>query len=167
MAKHPQRKTYLVDHEVQGGLLHKAAWYWLLSLAIFGSLNVIGWIFIAPGVDVLVRIRELLPSFFGILIVAMLSSLVVLPVLLHDLAKYTNRFAGPVFRLQRNLEALAAGKTVQPLSFRTGDHWHDLANAFNQVAARLEAAEAGATKPAARLFEPCENPEFAESSAAS
>lgn len=166
MAKHPQRRIYLVDHDVQGGLLNKAAWYWLLSLAIFGSLNVIGWIFIAPGVDVLVRIRELLPSFFGVLIVAMLSSLIVLPVLLHDLAKYTNRFAGPVFRLQRNLEALAAGKTVQPLSFRAGDHWHDLANAFNQVAARLETAEAAAAKRTSELYDCREAPEFEESSAA-
>jgi hypothetical protein len=165
MTRQPQRKVYLVDHEVQGGLLHKAAWYWLLSLAVVGSLNVVGWIFVAPGVDVLVQIRELLPSFFGVLFVAMVSSLIVLPALLHDLAKHTNRFAGPVFRLQRSLKALAEGKTIQPLSFRDGDYWHDLAEAFNQVAARLETAEAAARCQPTDEFQPYDPADHEETSA--
>lgn len=146
MATPSQRKTYFVDPEVQGTLLYKATWYWLLSLTVVGSLNVLGWIFVAPGVDVLVQIRELLPSFFGVLGVAMLSSLIVLPVLLYDLAKLTNRFAGPILRLQRSLNALAEGNPIQPLSFREGDHWHALAEAVNRIAARLEAADIAATE---------------------
>jgi hypothetical protein len=164
MKKQPQRRVYLIDQEVQGGLLHKAAWYWLLSLAVVGSLNVIGWIFIAPGVDVLVRIRELMPSFFGVLLVAMTSSLIVLPVLLYDLTKYTNRFAGPVYRLERTLNALADGKTVQPLSFREGDYWHELAEAFNRVAARLETAEAAATTRNTEILMSYESADLEETS---
>jgi hypothetical protein len=166
MTRKAQRKVYLVDRNVQGGLLNKAAWYWLLSLAVVGSLNVLGWIFVAPGVDVLVQIRELLPSFFAVLFVAMVSSLIVLPVLLYDLAKHTNRFAGPVFRLQRGLDALAAGKTVQPLTFREGDYWHDLAEAFNEVAARLEAAEAAVRNNPTDRTELFQTAEFEETSAA-
>jgi signal transduction histidine kinase len=142
MIRHSKRKVYFVDREVQGGLLHKSAWYWLLSLAVVGSLNVLGWIFIAPGADVLVKMREHLPSFFAVLLVAMASSLIVLPVLLFDLSRHTNRFAGPIFRLQRSLNALAEGKPVEPLTFRKGDNWHELAEAFNRVLIRLRAAEA-------------------------
>ena len=141
MASQSQRKTYLIDREVQGGLLHKAAWYWLLSIALVGSFNVLGWIFVAPGVEALVQIREQLPSFFGVLFVAVISSLAVLPALLYDLARHTNRFAGPVSRLQRAMNDLADGKRVAPLSFRRDDYWNELADAFNRIAQRLEAVQ--------------------------
>ena len=144
----PQRRKYFVDREVQGGLLGKAAGYWLLSLAVVGALNVVGWIFVAPGADVLVRMRDQLPSFFGVLIVALLSSLIVLPVLLYDLAKYSNRFAGPVYRLQRNLNALAEGQSVAPMSFRENDYWQALAESFNKVASAPRSGRTGGSQPA-------------------
>jgi nitrate/nitrite-specific signal transduction histidine kinase len=141
MAKRTQRKIYLVDREVQGGLISKAACYWLLSLAVVGSLNVLGWIFVAPGVDVLVQMRQHLPSLLGTLVVALISSLIVLPVLLYDLTKYTNRFAGPICRLQRGMNDVAEGKFVPPMVFREGDSWQDLADSFNRIVARLEVLE--------------------------
>jgi signal transduction histidine kinase len=141
MGKQIQRKTFVVDRDVQGGLLAKAACYWLLSLTMVGALNVLGWVFIAPGVDVLVQIRQQLPSLFGTFLVALASTLIVLPVLLYDLAKHTNRFAGPVFRLQRCMKEIAEGKSVRLISFRKDDYWQELAGSFNQVVARLEAAE--------------------------
>ena len=141
MPTKPQRKTYLVDRKVQGGLLIKAATYWLLSLAVVGGLTFIGWIFVAPGVDVLVQVREHLPSLFGMVVVAILCSLMVLPVLLYDLSKHTNRFAGPVFRLKRHLQALAEGQSVAPLSFREGDYWAEIAESFNGVLRKLQALE--------------------------
>ncbi|MDZ4658390.1 MAG: hypothetical protein SH868_12500 [Bythopirellula sp.] len=147
MAAKVHRTKYLVDRTVQGSLLTKAARYWLLSLALVGALNLLGWIFISPGVDVLVQIREQLPSLFGTLVVALASSLLALPVLLYDLTKHTNRFAGPVFRLQRCLQDVAAGKSVQPLAFRDGDYWQELAESFNGMLARLEAAEQRETAP--------------------
>jgi signal transduction histidine kinase len=141
MARRTQRKTYMIDREVQGGLIGKAACYWLLSLAVVGSLNILGWIFVAPGVDVLVQMRQHLPSFFGTLVVAIASSLIVLPVLLYDLTKYTNRFAGPIYRLQRGMNDVAEGKFVPPMVFRKGDSWQDLADSFNRIVARLEVLE--------------------------
>jgi hypothetical protein len=123
MATRTQRKIYLVDHDVQGGLLGKAACYWLLSLAVVGSLNILGWIFVAT------------------LFVALVSSLIVLPVLLYDLTKYTNRFAGPIYRLQRGMNDVADGKFVPPMVFRDGDSWQDLADSFNRIVARLEVLE--------------------------
>ena len=115
--------------------------YWLLSLAVVGALNMLGWIFVAPGVDVLVQMREQLPSLFGTLLVALTSSLIVLPVLLYDFAKHTNRFAGPIYRLQRSMNELAEGKSVQPLTFRDGDSWQGLAESFNKIVARLDSLE--------------------------
>lgn len=136
-----QRKQLLVDREVQGSLMTKAAFYWLLSLAVVAALNVLGWIFVSPGGDLLAELRRELPSVFAMWIVAALSSLVVLPVLLYDLARHSNRFAGPIYRLQRAMRAVADGKTIQPVVFREGDYWHDMADSFNQIVTRLEIAE--------------------------
>jgi hypothetical protein len=144
MANREQRKTYLVDREVQGYLLIRGGCYWLLSIAVVGALNVVGWVYLAPGVDALVKIRGTLPSFLGVFAIVVASSLIVLPVLLYDLVKYTNRFAGPVHRLQRALQDVAAGRVVSPLTFREGDYWHELATSFNGIVARLEVAERGA-----------------------
>lgn len=141
MAKRTQRKVYLVDRDVQGGLMSKAAYYWLLSLAVVGSLNLLGWIFVSPGVDVLVQMRQHLPSLFGTLVVALVSSLIVLPILLYDLVKHTHRFAGPIFRLQRAMNDVAEGKTIPPVVFREGDAWQDLADSFNRIVSRLEVLE--------------------------
>lgn len=141
MSRQTQRKTYLIDKSVQTTLLYKAAWYWILSLAVVAALNVMGWIFVSPGVHKLVEIREQLPSIFATFFMALISSLIVLPFLLADLAKHTNRFAGPVFRLQRAMKDLANGKSVAPLEFRDGDYWTELAESFNQVATRLEDSE--------------------------
>jgi nitrogen fixation/metabolism regulation signal transduction histidine kinase len=73
--------------------------------------------------------------------VAMLSSLIVLPVLLYDLTKHTNKFAGPVYRLQKAMQDVAAGKSIAPIEYRDGDYWTGLAEAFNGMLARLEAAQ--------------------------
>lgn len=165
MSHSNQRHKYLVDREVQGGLLGKAAGYWMLSLAVVGSLNVVGWIFVAPGVDALVRIREQIPSFVGILVVALVSSMVVLPVVLYDLVKYSNRFAGPIHRLQRSLQAVANGDQVAPLSFRDDDYWQELAEHFNRVVARLSETDRSATEEVDDDYSAGLNREFVESAA--
>ncbi len=138
MAKNYLRKAFFIDHAVQGELLRKAATAWLLSLAFVGTLTILGWIFIAPGLEQLIRIREFLPSLLGIMIISLAASFAVLPVLLYDLIKLTNRFAGPVFRLQCSMKDLAEGKDVKPISFREGDYWLELAESFNGIAARLK-----------------------------
>jgi signal transduction histidine kinase len=141
----------LVDQEVQGGLLGKAACYWLLSLAVVTALNVLGWIYITPGADALIRMRAQVPSLLGALLVAVVSSLILLPVLMYDLAKHTNRFAGPIYRLQRCMNDLAAGKPVRPIAFRKDDYWKALAESFNQVISRIDTLE-----------QPCTSTEFVE-----
>ena len=56
-----------------------------------------------------------------------------LPILLLDVLITSNRFAGPLYRLRRSMRALAAGEHVQPVVFRDGDFWHEIADEFNAV----------------------------------
>jgi methyl-accepting chemotaxis protein len=54
----------------------------------------------------------------------------------------SHRIAGPLYRLQRHLEAVGAGKDPADVHFRKGDLYQQLAEACNKVMARLREARA-------------------------
>jgi hypothetical protein len=137
--KHLRRKQ-LIDRTVQGTLLLAAARYWLVSLFVVGSVTVLGWIFVAPGLDQLVQICTQLPALFTMLVVSLVAATLVLPVILFDLLRLSNRFAGPIYRLQRVMREAAAGIPVERLEFRDGDHWQELARTFNELVKLRETA---------------------------
>lgn len=141
MPSRADRKTYFVDKKVQGALLARAARYWLLSVVVVASLTVLGWMFVTPGLGALVQLREHVPWLLGGLGVALAVSLSVLPVILYDLAKLSNRFAGPMLRLRRAMNEAAAGEHVEPIHFRDHDYWQEFADAFNLLNQRLQTLE--------------------------
>lgn len=136
-----RRKTLVIDRSIQGGLLGKAAFYWLLSWAVVFALCTAGWVFVAPGSKALAEIKDSLPPLLGAFFVAAVSLIIVLFAVLYDLAKHTNRIVGPIYRLHRMIREAADGKPVAPLKFRKQDHWHELAEDFNRLLARLNANE--------------------------
>ena len=90
---------------------------------------------------VLVEIRDQLPSLLGGFVVALAVSLVVLPVILYDLARMSNRFAGPMLCLRRGMEQVVAGERVEAIHFRDDDYWQEFADAFNVLNERLQSQE--------------------------
>lgn len=80
--------------------------------------------------------------------------LLLMPLVVYDVLRVTNRVVGPVCRLRRELQTLADGGTAQPLSFREGDSWIELAPLFNTVLERVERLER-------EHVEPCEPTETA------
>jgi hypothetical protein len=69
-----------------------------------------------------------------------LASVLVLPIVMMDVLRLSNRFVGPVTRLRAGMKDLAAGRPVKPLNFRNDDYWRELAVDFNEAAARVRAA---------------------------
>ena len=69
---------------------------------------------------------------------ALVASLLLLPIVLIDIVRLSNRFAGPLVRLRRSMRALARGEKVQPIHFRGSDFWQEFADEFNAIAARLQ-----------------------------
>jgi HAMP domain-containing protein len=59
------------------------------------------------------------------------SLLLVAPILLYDLLKYSHRVAGPLFRCRRVMQDMAAGKPVPPFVPRQHDLMGELFQAFN------------------------------------
>jgi hypothetical protein len=86
---------------------------------------------------------------------ALIASLVLLPLVVMDIVRLSNRFVGPLVRLRRGMRALARGEAVQPIQFRQGDFWQDFAEEFNGVVARMQALE---NRPAAGCPSHDENP---------
>ena len=54
---------------------------------------------------------------------------------------------GPLLRVRRSMRALARGEAVEPIEFRGGDYWKEIADEFNAVRARVLACDAAAQSP--------------------
>lgn len=132
-----RRTRFFIDREVQGSLLLRTAVYWLFCL-LSVTLMLICWeAYHGPPR----RFVDLASEQFFRYGPALVASIVLLPVVLMDVLRLSNRFVGPVTRLRTALNTLAGGQPAKPLNFRDDDFWRDLATDFNQVAARVARAD--------------------------
>ncbi|MEM9826928.1 MAG: hypothetical protein AAF958_10085 [Planctomycetota bacterium] len=127
------RRQLFVDGEVQSELLRRVFLYAIGAAVYFLTIVVVeeASVYEDRGVvDVLQSITEQsiywLPGF-----------IMLTPIMIYDLLKTTNRFAGPVYSLRRELRRLADGESKRPIFFRDGDYWADMATSFNQVREEL------------------------------
>jgi nitrogen fixation/metabolism regulation signal transduction histidine kinase len=67
----------------------------------------------------------------------LLASVLLLPLVLLDCVRFSNRFVGPLFRLGRAMDRLADGQRVHNIVFRQGDFWFQLAQTFNRLNERI------------------------------
>lgn len=164
MHESKRRSKSFIDRAVQGALLVRAARYWLLSLTMVAGLTAAGWLFVWPGIPSVVGDWDAVAPLAEVLLVGLAVTVGLLPVILYDLSKFSNRFAGPVYRMQRCLNDLADGKPVRPVKFRDDDYWHDLAEAFNRVLAAQQTQQAQRRGPqtAEDAAEPCDSPAVQE-----
>jgi hypothetical protein len=133
-----RRSIFFIDPSVQGTLLVRVAIYWLFCLLSI-TLMLICWrVYSGPPQ----RFFDLLAAIFQQHAPALAASLIVLPVVMMDVLRLSNRFVGPVMRLRGGLKELADGRPAQPLNFRDNDFWRDAAADFNRVAARVAHASA-------------------------
>ena len=146
-AKRRLRKRFFVDYRVQGALVVRVVLYWLTCLLTV-MLLLFGWRMATGPIRPLnSQLRELWTLFKPVAV----ASLLLLPVVIFDLLRVSNRFAGPMFRLRKSLRELAQGKPVAAVQFRQGDFWQELADDFNTVAAKTEQAKCLDTCPQNRL----------------
>ena len=133
------RKTVVIDKRVQGMLAFRIARYWMLSLlAIFILLTAIP-LLVTWCLDFsnVLTTGQLFARAWSMFWPAMGASLFLLPAVIVDLLRLSNRFVGPVYRLRNRMRDLADGKAVDPVILRKDDFWHDFAVEFNRVAARF------------------------------
>ncbi len=131
MSQNRRRKQF-VDAAVQGALVRRMAGHWFLFLAISTvlmlGLQVLNDPFRPVGQHVTGFMQEHL---FFLLLMACMT-----PIFLWDTVKLSNRFVGPVLRVQRALHEVNTGGEVSEVKFRNGDFWLEMADEVNALLAR-------------------------------
>jgi hypothetical protein len=127
------RKHFFVDPKVQGALVARVVLYWFTCLLTI-TLMLLCWrIVTGPARPFYMHFDDMW-FFYG---PAAIASLVLLPLVVIDIIRLSNRFAGPLLRLRRSMRALARGENVQPLEFRSSDFWREFATEFNAISAQM------------------------------
>jgi len=127
MVKLP-RQQHLVDARIQGDLIARMALVSILTLvtcaAAYGVRNLLfpfgsGWTY---------HVGPLLAAFA-----------LVLPIVVYDAVRVTNRLIAPVIRLWHMIRLFAEDREqVKPIEFREGDPWAELAHDFNIMLASIQ-----------------------------
>jgi hypothetical protein len=132
--KKSMRKKLLVNRAAQSSIIKRSIYHWyfctsliLMTMAIFIALS-------DPSRSALLLIYEL----WGYFSPAIVASVVVLPLFIFDILKLSHKIAGPLERLSAEMQKLADGESVEPLRFRDGDYWPELAEKFNELAEKVQ-----------------------------
>lgn len=129
-----KRKRLLVDPAVQGALVGRVAVYWFVCLITIFFL-LLCWNIITGPARLPWRQLDSMWFHYGPVFV---TSLFILPVVLIDILRVTNRFAGPVYRARRVMRDVTAGKPVEKVQFREEDFWKEFADELNALVDEVE-----------------------------
>ncbi len=128
------RRQLFVDPKIQGALVVRVVLYWVVCL-ITVTLMLLCWRILNGPARMFYRHFDDMWFFYG---PALIASLILLPLIILDVVRLSNRFVGPFLRLRCSMRALARGEHVAPIKFREGDFWMAFADEFNAVAARIQ-----------------------------
>ena len=142
------RKQLFVDSKVQGALVARVILYWIVCpIAI--TLMLLCWRIITGPARTFHTHLEEMWFFYG---PALIASFFLLPLVIADAVRLSNRFTGPMVRLRRSMRELARGEHVEQIAFRDDDFWREFAEEFNALATRVQ----GESLPPADRSEPVE-----------
>lgn len=127
--KKVSRKRLFVDPKVQGVLIVRGVMYWVFCLITIALLLLCYRIVTGPARMFYTHFSDMW-FFYG---PAAIASFALLPLVVMDIIRISNRFVGPLIRLRRSMRALANGEDVEPLEFRESDFWQEFAEEFNAI----------------------------------
>lgn len=132
-----KRKTLLIDARVQVPLLWRVTLYWLLGVTAMGVMVGVQVMLSSDSASADVLVSRTLLAFGP----ALVASMFVLPMMLFDCVRFSNRWAGPMYRLRGKFKQLADTGACERIEFRKDDFWYELGEQFNRVAERLQERE--------------------------
>ena len=137
-----RRRRLFVDFKLQGALVLHATLYWFYCL-LSVSLIAFCWIIVVQRPATSGELFQTLWMNYG---PALLGSLILFPIVFIDCLRTSNRFAGPMVRVQKAMKQLANGEAVEPISLRKDDYWREFAADFNRLLDQRTAPR-GETRP--------------------
>ena len=127
------RRYVIADPKVQGAIVRRLALYAFAAVVYYSivlACAVYATVEDGAASDALIRyLDDAITWLPGLLVLG--------PIAAYDLYATTNRFAGPIIRLRRELRDLIDGNSPQPLKFREGDHWTEMAELFNELRSEI------------------------------
>lgn len=128
MAKR-DRNSYWVNGQIQGALAIRIIIHWLIFAVIAAVLTFTMQFLGEPLVPFKTHLRNLWANqgIFGLVI------LILMPLFVYDSVRLSHRFAGPIVRVRRVMQAIAKGQAAERLKFRDKDFWSGLAEDFNTL----------------------------------
>lgn len=135
-----RRRRFFIDREVQGALVAKVLTYWVYCLGTYALFSFCWKTATGPAdqhglIFAQQHLLDIVPP--------AAATLVVVPLIIVDAMRWSNRFAGPAAKLRKALEDLGENRETPPLKFRLVDYWQGTADAFNVVAVQMQ----GSSKP--------------------
>ena len=127
------RKRLYVD-DIQKTMIVRTILHWYFYMSAILLVVCLGAIWFDPQKLAIKHVFEAFVYFSP----AVVASVFLLPLVVWDMLKATNRIAGPVYRLRCEMEKLAAGENVKELRFRDGDAFEELAEEFNRLAQQIK-----------------------------
>lgn len=132
------RRRFFIDFKVQGALLVRATTSWFFCLLSVTTMLLVWGVITGPTQAFVTHLADFWQRFAP----ALVASILLLPLVLMDTTRMSNRFAGPIFRLRGAMKSLARGESVRPVHFREHDFWKDMAEDFNAIAAKIPSRNA-------------------------
>lgn len=133
MPKRPVREQLLIDNDVQVSLVMRALLYGAVCMTYFTVIQFFTQSLNHPGKS----LTECLMCLADEAIYWVPGFLILGPLMVYDMLRISNRFAGPIFALRRQMQALIDRQPSRELTFRDDDHWDCLAAQFNQLRTEL------------------------------
>ncbi|MEM9644464.1 MAG: hypothetical protein AAF989_05685 [Planctomycetota bacterium] len=131
--RRPLREQLMIEQDVQSALLYRTALHGAALAVYFTLIQFFSQAMARPdrgALDVLMQfLDEAIYWGPGLMLLG--------PLFAYDQLKISNRFAGPIFRLRREMNRLIKHQSESPLSFRDEDYWNDLGDPFNQIREEL------------------------------
>lgn len=140
-----KRKRLWVDTAFQARLLVRIAFYFVAYVLV---LLHVGFIFEALGHltgGATRSLDELYLNYIGRQTSLLVTLLLVVPIMLYDMLKFSHRLAGPLFRCRKVMQEMAQGKAVPEFKARKHDLLVELFAAFNQLIHEWNRRVGGAT----------------------
>lgn len=132
-----QRKRYFIDPAVQAGLMKRLVVYIGASMIFFTMPIAFAKTVMHPEIMFTEHVLTVYATHWPIL----LMMIAFLPFALNDAVRFSNRFAGPIYRMRCELKRFENRQPMNRIKFRKRDFWHDLADSMNMVSDRIAELE--------------------------
>jgi hypothetical protein len=142
-----KRNRLFIDIDVQVALMWRVGLYWgTFGVAVL--LMQFCWVALTAHP---VSSLDLLQRALSACGPAIIASALLIPLVLVDCLRLSNRFVGPVYRLRKAMRELSQGIRAEPVVLRRDDFWRDLTEDINRMIEKQNTAESGTRSEEASL----------------